>query len=317
MKWIPHHDRNAFKEVWLLFSGRTGHFPLYPGESTWIEYEYTVRDEHWGRWFQRAVRLPTNRLSVSLDFPAELAPSVWGLYTSMTAEAMPFPTPISQVERDSRHIFSWACESPPLHARYRLEWDFRNQVRTDSGQSAPPSAVMASLGIVQREAPILRRASRHFDLPSEAEDARRVVAALNSAAERISQAHTFGKGMGIAAPQIGIDRAAAIVRTPDGKAITLFNPSIIETGGDVDEQYEGCLSFFDVRGRVPRAHTIHVEHTTIAGQKKITIFERGVARLVAHEVDHLHGVLYTDRMRPGVEPIPVEQYRGTGSAWKY
>jgi peptide deformylase len=38
---------------------------------------------------------------------------------------------------------------------------------------------------------------------------------------------------------------------------------------------------------------------------------------VAHEVDHLHGTLYAERMRQGVEPIPVEQYRGTGTAWKY
>ncbi|WIX91350.1 peptide deformylase [Amycolatopsis sp. DG1A-15b] len=91
--------------------------------------------------------------------------------------------------------------------------------------------------------------------------------------------------MGIAAPQIGIDRAAAIVRTPDGESITLFNPTIIETAGDTDEQYEGCLSFFDVRGQVPRPHIIHVEHTTIDGTTKITVFERGIARLVAHEVD--------------------------------
>jgi peptide deformylase len=77
------------------------------------------------------------------------------------------------------------------------------------------------------------------------------------------------------------------------------------------------LSFFDVRGKVPRSHVIHVEHTTIDGTKKITMFERGVARLVAHEVDHLHGGLYTDHMREGVTPIPVEQYRGTGSGWTY
>lgn len=40
-------------------------------------------------------------------------------------------------------------------------------------------------------------------------------------------------------------------------------------------------------------------------------------RLVAHEVDHLHGRLYTDHMRVGVSPIPVEQYRGTGTTWTY
>ncbi|MGB3442680.1 MAG: peptide deformylase [Actinophytocola sp.] len=317
MNWTAHHDRDAFKEVWLLFSGEQGHFPLYPGESCWIEYEYTVSEVHWGNWFQRAVRLPTRTLSVCLDFPAELAASVWGLHTSMTAQAMPFATAIGRDDTGDRHIFSWSCEDPPLHARYRLEWDFRGRAVAVDGPPPAPSTVMASLGVVQDTDPALRWVARRFDLPAEAEDARRVVTALNSACERIAQAHTFGKGMGIAAPQIGIDRAAAIVRTPDGEAITLFNPTIIESAGAVDEQYEGCLSFFDVRGQVPRSHVIHVEHTAIDGQTRITVFERGVARLVAHEVDHLHGTLYPDRMRDGVEPISVEQYRGTGSTWKY
>lgn len=318
MDWTAHHDRDAFKEVWLLFSGEHGHFPLYPGESCWIEYEYTVSEIHWGNWFQRAVRLPTRTLSVCLDFPAELAAQVWGLRTSMTAQAMPFATAIGREDTGDRHVFSWSCEDPPLHARYRLEWDFRGRAAASDGPPPLPSETMAALGIVQdTDHPALRRVARPFDLPADAEDARRVVTALNSAAERVAQAHTFGKGMGIAAPQIGIDRAAAIIRTPDGEAITLFNPAIIEQAGDVDEQYEGCLSFFDVRGKVPRSHVIHVEHTTIDGAEKITVFERGVARLVAHEVDHLHGHLYTDRMRDGVVPIPVEQYRGTGTSWKY
>jgi peptide deformylase len=180
-----------------------------------------------------------------------------------------------------------------------------------------PRHVMAGLGIVQDTDPALRRPAHRFTLPDEANDARRVVSELNPAAERVARAHLFRKGMGIAAPQIGIDRAAAIVRTPDGDVITLLNPTIIEESGDVDEQYEGCLSFFDVRGQVPRAHRVHVEHTAIDGTTGITEFHRGVARLVAHEVDHLHGLLYTDRMREGVTPIPVEQYHGTGNAWKY
>ncbi|HEY6423926.1 MAG TPA: peptide deformylase [Pseudonocardiaceae bacterium] len=55
----------------------------------------------------------------------------------------------------------------------------------------------------------------------------------------------------------------------------------------------------------------------ITGDRRITIFERGVARLVAHEIDHLHGILCRDHLRPGVQPIPVEQYRGTGTGWQY
>jgi peptide deformylase len=163
--------------------------------------------------------------------------------------------------------------------------------------------------------PILREVARPFDLPAEAEDARRVIGFLASAMERVEKVHTFDKGMGIAAPQIGIGRATALVRTPDGETTTLINPKVIEeTPGD--EQYEACLSFFDVRGVVNRPLTLHVEHQDIEGQRHITIFDRG-ARLVAHEIDHLHGVLYTDRMAPGLSTIPVSEYRQGGQRWRY
>ncbi|MGX1779235.1 peptide deformylase [Nocardia brasiliensis] len=315
MNWEPHHDRNMFKEVWLQFSSETRHFPLYPGQACWIEYEYTVTDAHWGNWFQRAVRLPTNLLQVRLEFPAHLHATVWGLQTSMTAQAAPFRTPIAHHQsEDGQDVYDWSTDSPPLHARYRLEWDLPHRGHDDR---TPPSQVMAGLGIVQEGDPLLREVARSFDLPAEAEDARRVVTELQSAASRVAQAHTFSKGMGLAAPQIGIGRAASIVRTPEGDWITLFNPRIVEMSGESDEQYEGCLSYFDLRGKVPRPMSITVEHTDIDGRTRITEFVQGVARLVAHEVDHLEGVLYLDRMRPGVEPIPVEQYRGTGSAWNY
>nr|WTC07087.1 peptide deformylase [Streptomyces anthocyanicus] len=48
-----------------------------------------------------------------------------------------------------------------------------------------------------------------------------------------------------------------------------------------------------------------------------TDYERGLARLVQHEIDHLDGHLYTARMRPGVQPISVTEYRQTGRAWSY
>ena len=312
------HDRDAFKEVWLLFANDVRLFPLYPGESTWIEYTYTVRDDKWGNWFRRAVRLPTKQLSVGLDFPAELDPVVWGLHTSMAAESMPFPTAIQMQEAKDRRIYSWSIESPPLHARYRLEWNFRNQVNEVCLESPKPSAIMKGLGIVQEGEAILRHPTRRFTLPEEAEDARRVISELHSAAQRVAKVHTFGKGMGIAAPQIGIERAAAIVRPPgSGDVITLLNPRIIESSEEADEQYEGCLSFFDVRCLVPRPLMVHVEHQDITGNCRIAMFEHGVARLVAHEIDHLYGILCSDHMRKGTQAIPVEQYRGTGANWQY
>jgi peptide deformylase len=324
MFWTVHHDREAFKEVWLQFANGLGRFPLYPGESCWIEYEYTVEDEHWGNWFQRAVRLPTRNLSMRLEFPAELEPVVWGLHTSMTAESMPFPTAIHRAQTSGRQIFSWATQDPPLHGRYRLEWDFRARRPSPVAGQLQPVETMSALGVAQRDDPRLRRTPRSFQLPQDADDARQVLAALRSAAERVAQAYVFGKGMGVAAPQIGIDRAAAVVVPAGADAagnrpapIELLNPRIIEASSETDEQYEGCLSFFDMRGLVPRPLVIHVEHQDLEGRRKITVFERSVARLVAHEIDHLAGRLYTDLMRPGTDLIPVEQYGGTGLSWSY
>ncbi|MEV4320583.1 peptide deformylase [Actinocrispum sp. NPDC049592] len=319
MRWVAQHDRDAFKEVWLQFANDSGHFPLYPGQSVWIEYEYTVRDDKWGNWFQRAIRLPTRLVSMRLDFPDHLDPAVWGLHTSMTAESMPFRTAIDEQRSGTRRIFSWTTEDPPMHARYRLEWHFRQRpAALTEPEAEKPSQVMRSLGVVQSDDPILHRPARPFSLPAEAEDAKRVVAELHSAAKRVAHAHTFGKGMGLAANQIGIDRSAAIVFPPGtDDVIMLLNARIIENGEHHDEQYEGCLSFFDVRGLVPRPLVIHVEHQDLSGARKITIFERGVARLVAHEIDHLHGKLYTDRLPPGAEAIPIEQYGGSGINWQY
>jgi peptide deformylase len=92
-----------------------------------------------------------------------------------------------------------------------------------------------------------------FDLPSQAEEARQVVRDLLEAVDRIRELHVFGKGMGVAAPQIGISRAAAVVIPPDPGAdpVVLLNPRIAESSGETDEQY-GLLSF-RLRGLVPRS----------------------------------------------------------------
>ncbi len=181
-----------------------------------------------------------------------------------------------------------------------------------------PSQQMRDLGVVQHDAGILAEPARAFDLPAERDEAERITDELFAAMERIGQVHPFAKGMGIAAPQIGISRAAAVVQPPGAApAIILLNPKITDHSEEMDEQYEGCLSFFDVRGLVPRPLKITVETTALTGETVTTVYERGLARLVHHEIDHLDGLLYTARMRAGVEPIPVEEYRQTGRAWAY
>ncbi|MFI2078124.1 peptide deformylase [Streptomyces triculaminicus] len=182
-----------------------------------------------------------------------------------------------------------------------------------------PSEQMRDLGVVQCGAPVLAEAARPFDLPDEKDTAEQTVEALFASMERLARVHAFAKGMGIAAPQLGIGRAAAVVQPadPTAAAIVLLNPRITSRSEEMDEQYEGCLSFFDVRGMVSRPLMITVTATALDGTEVTTVYERGLARLIAHEIDHLDGLLYTARMRPGVEPIPVEEYRQTGRAWAY
>ncbi|WP_369383275.1 helix-turn-helix domain-containing protein [Streptomyces sp. cg36] len=134
MAWETKHDRDAFKEIWLLFDNEQGRFPLYPGESVWIEYAYSVSDYKWGRWFQRAVRLPTEHLEVTLAFPVALDPMVWGTETSMTAEQIPLRTAPNRLDDGPTRIFSWSTSTPALHARYRLEWKFRARPEPDNNQ---------------------------------------------------------------------------------------------------------------------------------------------------------------------------------------
>ncbi|WP_211258894.1 peptide deformylase [Spirillospora albida] len=195
-----------------------------------------------------------------------------------------------------------------MGTRYRLEWRFR--ARSDNDEQLRPelrtaSDRMKAAGIVQHGDPILSRTARPFHLPSENESANEVVDRLFAAMQRVREHHVFGKGMGLAAPQIGINRAAAIVQPPDPDAepLVLLNPRVIGTSAETDEQYEGCLSFFDVRGLVPRPLQLEVEHTRSDGQRSIIVLEAGLARLAGHEIDHLYGRLYTERMRNGVEPI--------------
>jgi peptide deformylase len=209
-----------------------------------------------------------------------------------------------------------------MGARYRLEWRFR--ARPDDGREPRPelrtaSDRMKAAGIIQAGDPVLLATAAPFDLPAEAAEARELIDRLFAALQRVREHHVFGKGMGIAAPQIGISRAAAIVIPPETAAepLVLLNPRVISESAQTDEQHEGCLSFFDVRGIVPRPLQIEVACASPDGQQHVLSLDTALARLTAHEIDHLNGLLYTARMHDGTHPIPVAEYRGTGHTWTY
>jgi len=360
MHWRVKQDRDAFKEIWLLFENEDGRFPLYPGERTAVTYSYRVGEEKWGTWFQRAVRLPTRRLTVRIDLPHALDPQVWGVETSMSAEETPLRTLIEKQMDGDRAIFTWTTDNPSLNARFRLQWRFRTVSSAPPAMHLGPAADgplaprLASIGVVQWPAPVtarsgvsredvgpahqapaarreptagqlraagngrhpLRSRARRLDLPAEDEQARLIVADLMVALEEIARLHPFNKGMGLAAPQLGVDAAAAVVRPPGrGEPFVLLNPVIVEESPEEDEQPEGCLSYFDYRGWVRRPLRIQIEHQRFDGGRVVSTFERGLARLVGHEVDHLAGRLYVDRMLPDAPLIPLPDY--SSGPWVY
>jgi peptide deformylase len=327
MQWRVKLDRDASKEVWLLFANEHGQYPLYPGERTTIEYAYTVGAEKWGQWFQRAVRLPTRTLTVRLNFPIGFDPQVWGVETSLAAE-VPVRSPLERHNEDDRAIFEWSTDAPLLNARYRLEWRFRGAGAPTYEEYAPAernghnpraSHRMRGIGIVQRGSDLLRQRARHFQLPREETAAHNAVTGLLNTLAQLEELHDFSKGVGLAAPQIGMSVAAAVVRPPEHGAdpVVLLNPRIVGEAHDRDDQYEGCLSFFDYRGLVQRPLRIEVEHARFDGTRVITSFDRAMARLVAHEIDHLEGRLYVDRMHAESNLVPVAKYHQTGRPWDY
>ena len=102
------------------------------------------------------------------------------------------------------------------------------------------------------------------------------------------------KGVGLAAPQIGISKKVVVIDVGDG-LIELINPEIISYSEELESDVEGCLSIPGKQGEVERYCKVTVKAMNREG-KPIEITGEGLlARALQHEIDHLYGVLYIDR----------------------
>ena len=110
-------------------------------------------------------------------------------------------------------------------------------------------------------------------------------------------------GVGIAAPQVGKNQRIAIVEVDEGDKFELINPEIIEAKGESID-VEGCLSIPHVYGTVKRADEVTVRYYDRDGEEiEVTAFGY-LARAFQHEIDHLDGILFIDKM---IEQIPEEK----------
>jgi len=110
-------------------------------------------------------------------------------------------------------------------------------------------------------------------------------------------------GVGLAAPQIheGLRIFVAALDTGDKDAesepVAIINPEITPVGDEMVEDWEGCLSIPDIRGRVPRYREIKVRAFDRGGNRIEIRAQNFSARVIQHETDHLDGVLFFDRMK--------------------
>jgi peptide deformylase len=102
-------------------------------------------------------------------------------------------------------------------------------------------------------------------------------------------------GVGLAAPQLGILQRIIVIAPDDMRPTALINPRIIKAEGEQLGQ-EGCLSIPGLYGDVKRAQYVEVEATDRRGREMIYELEGMPARVVQHEIDHLEGVLFIDKV---------------------
>ncbi len=146
---------------------------------------------------------------------------------------------------------------------------------------------MAKLEIIKFGDPILRQKAKLVTVFHK-----KFQSTVDSIAETLK---TKEEGAALAATQVSILKRITVIDYED-EYMELINPEIIEASGE-ESEYEGCLSFPGYIGLVPRNTFIKVKFVTRFGKEKIIERSGNMARCIQHEIDHLDGILFIDRMK--------------------
>ncbi len=144
---------------------------------------------------------------------------------------------------------------------------------------------MAKLKIVKIGDEVLRQKCRAVD---------KITPRIKTLLDDMKQTMRDADGCGLAAPQVGVLRRICVVEVEDDY-FEMINPEIIETEG-VQEEAEGCLSVPGEWGIVRRPMKVKVRYTDRDGETVEACGEGLLARAFCHEIDHLDGVLYVDKV---------------------
>lgn len=144
---------------------------------------------------------------------------------------------------------------------------------------------MAVYQVVKIGDPVLRDRAR--EVP-------RVTPSIEKLLQNMADTMYDAEGVGLAAPQIGISKRVIVIDAGEG-LLELINPEILEQEGQ-DRKIEGCLSVPGIQGEVIRAYRVKVKGWDRTGKETVIVGEGLLARALQHEIDHLNGVLFVDKI---------------------
>lgn len=145
---------------------------------------------------------------------------------------------------------------------------------------------MATRNIVKIGDEVLRKKARQITVFDEK---------LAQLAQDMIETMHKGDGVGLAGPQVGLLRRIVVIEPPEQEPLTLVNPEIISSDGEEDG-VEGCLSVPGKYGYVLRPTTVRCRAHDVTGKQFTFTADGFAARIVCHELDHLEGILFTDKV---------------------
>jgi peptide deformylase len=146
---------------------------------------------------------------------------------------------------------------------------------------------------------------------------KKIIQIVNDLKETLA-AQKDPEGVGLAAPQIG-KNLRIFVASYAKKSVVVINPEVVkvsiqlsEASADKDQLMEGCLSLPHYYGPLRRATSITVKYLTPEGQEKVETFTGFMAQIIQHELDHLKGILFVDKLLEQKESL----YKLHGEEWE-
>lgn len=148
-------------------------------------------------------------------------------------------------------------------------------------------------------------------LRKRAEEIAEVDDDLRSLIDDMFQTMYEAEGVGLAGPQVGVSRRVIVVdvREEGVEPFALINPVLVESSGETERAEEGCLSMPGLSGVVERSARVVVEGLDREGKPLRIEGEGLLGRCLLHEIDHLDGVLFIDRVSPLKRKMLLSRWR--------